>query len=210
MIIRSISRVSKSQIFFPKGNFPWGNQPKTRKVSSPLLFSVDDEKPSPTKFAGPFSGLSVSGLITGIFLGLGTLFIGLACMISALHRIDEGHVGVYYKFGALMEVKSPPGVHWMQPFVTQVASIRLENRGWHSVGKLLKMSRIFFSRLTPETRTMDPMVCTTRDGVRNVFRDVQVIIKSLLCEGRLFCNPLCKSNPIFCPTFYFSLRWLLL
>jgi len=118
-----------------------------------INFPIDDEKPSPTKFAGPFSGLSVSGLITGIFLGLGTLFIGLACMISALHRIDEGHVGVYYKFGALMEVKSPPGVHWMQPFVTQVASIRL----------------------TPETRTMDPMVCTTRDGVRNVFRDVQVI-----------------------------------
>ena len=95
-----------------------------------------------------------------------------------------------------MEVKSPPGVHWMQPFVTQVASIRLENRGRHSVRKLLKMSHIFFSRLTPETRTMDPMVCTTRDGVRNVFRDVQVIIKSLLCERRLFCNPLCCAKVI--------------
>ena len=86
-------------------------------------------------------------------MGLSGLFIGLACVISAVHRIDEGHVGVYFKYGALlMEVKSPPGIHWMQPFVTQVSSIRL----------------------TPETRTMDPMVCTTRDGVRNVFRDVQV------------------------------------
>ena len=103
---------------------------KSRPERSPFtLFSVDDEKPSPTKFAGPLSGLSVSGLIAGIFLGLSGLFIGLACVISALHRIEEGHVGVYYKFGALMEVKSPPGVHWMQPFVTQVASIRLEIGG---------------------------------------------------------------------------------
>ena len=43
---------------------------------------------------------------------------------------------------------------------------------------------------------MDPMVCTTRDGVRNVFRDVQVMKKSSLFS----CTPLCKSNPIFCPT----------
>ena len=45
-----------------------------------------------------------------------------------------------------------PGVHWMQPFVTEVVSIRI----------------------TPETMTMAPMICTTQDGVRNVFRDVQV------------------------------------
>ena len=29
-------------------------------------------------------------------------------------------------------------------------------------------------RITPETMTMAPMICTTQDGVRNVFRDVQV------------------------------------
>ncbi len=27
----------------------------------------------------------------------------------------------------------------------------------------------------PETKFLDPLICTTRDGVRNVFRDVQVI-----------------------------------
>lgn len=78
--------------------------------------------------------------------------IGLACIISALHRIKEGHVGVYYKYGALMDDISQPGVHWMQPFVTEVVALKV----------------------TPETKVMDPMVCTTRDGVRNVFRDVEV------------------------------------
>ena len=44
------------------------------------------------------------------------------------------------------------GIHWLQPFVTSVVQIRL----------------------TPETKIMSPLICTTRDGVRNVFRDVQV------------------------------------
>ena len=29
--------------------------------------------------------------------------------------------------------------------------------------------------MTPETKVMSPLICTTRDGVRNIFRDVQVI-----------------------------------
>ena len=54
--------------------------------------------------------------------------------------------------GALLETMTGPGVHWLQPFVTDVVEVKV----------------------TPETKTMDPMICTTRDGVRNVFRDVQV------------------------------------
>ena len=115
---------------------------------------------SVSKFVGPLANVSVPGLISAVLIALGGLFTGLACVIAALHRIHEGHVGVYYKYGALMEDITPPGVHWMQPFVTEVVSIRI----------------------TPETETMEPMICTTRDGVRNVFRDVQVFIqmKSLL------------------------------
>jgi hypothetical protein len=35
-------------------------------------------------------------------------------------------------------------------------------------------------RVTAETKTMEPMVCTTRDGVRNVFRDVQVHVMIII------------------------------
>ena len=75
-------------------------------------------------------------------------------MIAALHRVREGYVGVYFKNGALLEDISQPGIHWMQPFVTEVVYIRV----------------------TPETMKLSPMICTTQDGVKNVFRDVQVII----------------------------------
>ena len=74
-------------------------------------------------------------------------------MIAALHRVREGYVGVYFKNGALLEDISQPGIHWMQPFVTEVVHIRV----------------------TPETMKLSPMICTTQDGVKNVFRDVQVI-----------------------------------
>ena len=59
---------------------------------------------------------------------------------------------VFYSNKMCNLISMKPGVHWMQPFVTEVVSIRI----------------------TPETMTMAPMICTTQDGVRNVFRDVQV------------------------------------
>ena len=51
-----------------------------------------------------------------------------------------------------MDSINGPGIHWLQPFVTDVVEVRV----------------------TAETKTMDPLVCTTRDGVKNIFRDVQV------------------------------------
>ena len=35
--------------------------------------------------------------------------------------------------------------------------------------------RVEQMEIRPQTKVMDPMVCTTRDGVKNVFRDIQVI-----------------------------------
>ena len=115
------------------------------------FFFLEQEK-GHNKLVGPLAQFNVGTIVFGVIAGLGGLLVGLACVISALHRIKEGHVGVYYKNGALLEDISQPGIHWMQPFVTEVVPIRL----------------------IPETTTMEPMICTTQDGVRNVFRDVQV------------------------------------
>jgi hypothetical protein len=92
-------------------------------------------------------------LVTLLIGGLIAIFILIACLISAIHRVHEGHVGLYFRNGALLDEVSDPGVHWAQPFVTTVEYLLIR----------------------PETEVLDPMVCTTRDGVRNVFRDVQVI-----------------------------------
>ena len=44
-------------------------------------------------FVGPLKGLNVQTLITFVLLGLLGLFVGLACVLSALHTVKTGHVG---------------------------------------------------------------------------------------------------------------------
>ena len=42
----------------------------------------------------------------------------------ALHRIDEGHVGVYYRGGALLNTIAAPGFHMMFPVLTSFRSVQ--------------------------------------------------------------------------------------
>jgi len=44
---------------------------------------------------------------------------------SAIHKIEEGHVGVYYRGGALLDTTSNPGFHMMVPFLTTFRSIQV-------------------------------------------------------------------------------------
>merc|ERR1740124_1235666 len=43
---------------------------------------------------------------------------------SSLHRIEEGHTGVYYRGGALLNTMSAPGFHLMVPLITSYKSIQ--------------------------------------------------------------------------------------
>jgi len=42
----------------------------------------------------------------------------------SLHRIEEGHVGVYFRGGAMLQTMSTPGFHMMIPFLTAVRNIQ--------------------------------------------------------------------------------------
>ena len=42
----------------------------------------------------------------------------------SLHRIEEGHVGVYFRGGAMLQSMSTPGFHMMIPFLTVVRNIQ--------------------------------------------------------------------------------------
>jgi len=53
------------------------------------------------------------------------IVFGCAFLVNfALHKIDEGHVGVYYRGGALLRSVSEPGFHLMVPFITTVKSVQ--------------------------------------------------------------------------------------
>ena len=58
-------------------------------------FLVDEEARNESKFVGPLAKVNLQTLIIAVLLALLGLFVGLACVISALHRVHEGHVGKF-------------------------------------------------------------------------------------------------------------------
>ncbi len=66
------------------------------------------------------SEMSQTGLI---FLALGGAIFVMAVSHS-LHKIEEGHVGVYYRGGALLNDIAYPGYHMMIPYVTTYRSVQ--------------------------------------------------------------------------------------
>uniref|UniRef100_A0A4W5RFQ2 ER lipid raft associated 2 n=1 Tax=Hucho hucho TaxID=62062 RepID=A0A4W5RFQ2_9TELE len=50
--------------------------------------------------------------------------IGGAVLFASVHKIEEGHTGVYYRGGALLTTTSNPGFHLMMPFITNFKSVQ--------------------------------------------------------------------------------------
>uniref|UniRef100_A0A3Q0S6L8 ER lipid raft associated 2 n=1 Tax=Amphilophus citrinellus TaxID=61819 RepID=A0A3Q0S6L8_AMPCI len=51
--------------------------------------------------------------------------LGAAALLASVHKIDEGHTGVYYRGGALLTTTSGPGFHLMLPFITTYKSVQV-------------------------------------------------------------------------------------
>lgn len=56
------------------------------------------------------------------FAGLALVF-GVIVQFS-LHKVEEGHVGIYFRGGAMLQSMSGPGFHMMVPFLTLVRNIQ--------------------------------------------------------------------------------------
>lgn len=94
--------------------------------------------------------------IHGAFLTIGAIF-AIAIMIfnSSIHRIEEGHVGVYYRGGALLSATSGPGYHFMLPFITSYRSVQT----------------------TLQTDEVKNVPCGTSGGVMIYFDRIEVVNK---------------------------------
>ncbi|XP_045212629.1 erlin-1-like [Mercenaria mercenaria] len=58
-----------------------------------------------------------------IGFGISVAFLAVFANFS-IHKIQEGHVGVYYRGGALLSSVSSPGYHFMVPFITTFRSVQ--------------------------------------------------------------------------------------
>lgn len=57
-----------------------------------------------------------------ILFGFGLLFFLIS---GGLHKIEEGHIGLYWRGGALINGYSEPGYHTMIPVLTSYANIQV-------------------------------------------------------------------------------------
>merc|ERR1711899_447191 len=99
----------------------------------------------------------------GNVVGIG--IVGLALVLfmnSALHKIEEGHVAVYYRGGALLDSIAQPGFHMMLPFLTS--------------HKIIKT--------TLQTDEVKNVPCGTSGGVMIYFDRIEVV--NILSRGSVY------------------------
>ncbi|KAL7287968.1 erlin-1-like [Trichogramma pretiosum] len=60
----------------------------------------------------------------GLF-GFAFMAVMIAVFHSSLHKIEEGHVGVYFRGGALLPYVSNPGFHMMVPLITTFRTVQV-------------------------------------------------------------------------------------
>jgi len=84
------------------------------------------------------------------------------CFNAAIHKIEEGYVGVYYRGGALLNSISTPGFHMMVPFLTTHRAIQT----------------------TLQTDEVKNVPCGTSGGVMIYFDRIEVV--NLLSQGSVY------------------------
>ena len=137
------------------GDIAESDQDLTRVIVTHRLLSVenreDQEEPHRTNMSDSFQ--KVNGLKCGAIVLVTILVTITAVLLSSIHRIEEGNVGVYFKYGALMNETTQPGIQYMTPFVVDVIEVQTR----------------------PQTDSLPTIISVTRDGIENTFKDVQVI-----------------------------------
>ncbi|OXA41350.1 erlin-2-B [Folsomia candida] len=79
--------------------------------------------PDDTENVLPIAISARQGIGIGIFVIGVAIFVGL--IVASCHEIEEGHIGVYYRAGALLESTSTPGFQVMIPLLTTYRSIQI-------------------------------------------------------------------------------------
>ncbi|OCT89889.1 hypothetical protein XELAEV_18018502mg [Xenopus laevis] len=124
----------------------------------------------------------------GAIVGLGVALIA-AALFSAIHKIEEGHVGVYYRGGALLSTTSGPGFHLMFPFITSFKSVQVRTRPQFLISKFSCSGgvMIYFDRIEVVNYLISSAVY---DIVKNFTADYDkaLIFNKIHHELNQFCS----------------------
>lgn len=78
-----------------------------------------------------------------------------ACLVFGVHKIDEGHLGLYYRGGALLDKVNPPGFHLKIPLIDSCEQVQI----------------------TLQTDKVTNVPCGTSGGVLINFEKIEVVNK---------------------------------
>uniref|UniRef100_A0A671LKW9 Erlin-1 n=1 Tax=Sinocyclocheilus anshuiensis TaxID=1608454 RepID=A0A671LKW9_9TELE len=121
---------------------------------------------------------------------------------SSIHKIEEGHLAVYYRGGALLTTPNGPGYHIMLPFITSYRSVQttlqtdeIKNVPCGTSGGVM----IYFDRIEVVNMLVPSAVL---DIVKNYTADYDktVIFNKIHHELNQFCSSL------ICQTVYLNLK----
>eukprot|EP00727_Mastigamoeba_balamuthi_P003643 m51a1_g13276 putative Erlin-2 (381) ;mRNA; f:1023-2516 len=90
------------------------------------------------------------GISAAVLAGLSSLLV-----YNGIHIVDEGHVGMYWRGGALLNATTDPGFHVLLPLVTTTANVQI----------------------TLQTDTVRNIPCGTSGGVMIYFESIEVVNK---------------------------------
>ena len=97
------------------------------------------------------------GILCLIFVVVVILpIITIVALVDGYHQVEEGHQGVYFKYGALLDEVAGPGLHFKQAFVTKARSVVIR----------------------PEEVTMSDVQAITRDGIEINFDHISVLSRT--------------------------------
>ncbi|XP_010044413.1 erlin [Eucalyptus grandis] len=141
----------------------WGSSSESLdSVSSdslPPVFPLPSQAPSPPPPQRPPPGQR-SGFRSILFFLVPTVCLILILSISStksslsiLHQVPEGHVGVYWRGGALLKTITNPGFHLKMPLVTQHEAVQV----------------------TLQTDQVKDIPCGTNGGVMINFEKIEVV-----------------------------------
>uniref|UniRef100_A0A8C5HP76 Cholesterol 25-hydroxylase-like protein n=1 Tax=Gouania willdenowi TaxID=441366 RepID=A0A8C5HP76_GOUWI len=115
--------------------------------------------------------------------------LGGAALLASVHKIDEGHTGVYYRGGALLTSTSGPGFHLMLPFITTYKSVQVSQMWFHVACSLSSSGgvMIYFDRIEVVNYLVPSAVY---DIVRNFTADYDkaLIFNKVHHELNQFCS----------------------
>ncbi|CAK8577310.1 unnamed protein product [Lathyrus sativus] len=106
----------------------------------------DSTSPSITIFLLSFIAIAATVLVP-------TASSSFKNSLSVVHQVPEGHVGVYWRGGALLKTITEPGFHMKMPFLTQFEPVQV----------------------TLQTDEVTDIPCGTKGGVMIIFGKIEVV-----------------------------------